>query len=118
MAIKRPASTIGKAKAKAAAKKSGKKNAKAGTPSPSVRLFEDFDFGGDYDDYTVDTTYIGDELNKKVSSLVVKGGVWQFYAGKNYSEPVGHPVYPGAYQRTTDVGIPNDSIASMKQVTS
>jgi hypothetical protein len=114
MATKRGAAAAGKKKAPRRAAKSAKR---APDPRvPGVRLFEDFEFGGAYDDYADDTPYIGDELNKKVSSFTIQGGVWQFYSGPNYTHRVGRPLYPGAYSRTSDVGIPNDSIVSFKQV--
>src|ERR1700748_2507794 len=104
MATKRGAGAAGKKKALRRAGKAAKRA--PDTRTPGVRLFEDFEFGGAYDEYAGDTTYIGDEWNKKVSSLTIQGGVWQFYSGRNYTHRVGKPLYPGAYSRTSDVGIP------------
>lgn len=59
---------------------------------------------------------IGTAYSKIVSSFVIKSGRWAFYTGPNYQKKVGADFGPGRYNWVEDLGIPNDSIQSIRLI--
>lgn len=51
-----------------------------------------------------------------ISSFVVLTGGWQFFRGRDFSDPVGQPFGPGVYGRVTEVGLPDDAISSIRLI--
>ena len=79
-------------------------------------LYEHADFQGAYKHIYGPTTYVGDDFNDKVSSIIVAKGTWMFYLHSNYGGPFVIPLEPGLYPNVTDVGIINDNLSSLKPV--
>ncbi len=55
-------------------------------------------------------------LNDKISSFVIVAGTWQFFRDINYTGPASNVFGPGRYVWVENVGIPNDSISSVRRV--
>ena len=55
-------------------------------------------------------------FNDKVSSFVIVAGTWQFFRDSNYSGPASNVFGPGRYNWVENIGIPNDSISSVRRV--
>lgn len=55
-------------------------------------------------------------FNDKVSSFVIREGMWQFFRDANFTGPASNILGPGNYNWVENVGIPNDSVSSVKRV--
>jgi len=55
-------------------------------------------------------------FNDKISSFVIVSGTWQFFRDVNYGVPASNVFGPGRYAWVEGVGIPNDSISSVRRV--
>ncbi|HEX8988829.1 MAG TPA: beta/gamma crystallin-related protein [Rhodocyclaceae bacterium] len=55
-------------------------------------------------------------FNDQISSFVIVSGSWQFYRDVNYSGPASNVFGPGVYNWVENIGIPNDSISSIRRV--
>lgn len=55
-------------------------------------------------------------FNDKTSSFVIKSGSWQFYRDINFTGPASNVFGPGRYNWAENVGIPNDSISSVRRI--
>lgn len=55
-------------------------------------------------------------FNDKTSSFVIVSGSWQFFRDINYSGPASNVFGPGRYNWVESVGIPNDSVSSVRRV--
>src|SRR5436190_566358 len=75
------------------------------TAVPLCAVYEHADFKGHNMSAYFDVPYVGDELNDKISSIVVSRGTWQFYIDADYGKPTGAPLGPGSYRWVEDVGI-------------
>ncbi|WP_425147145.1 beta/gamma crystallin-related protein [Deinococcus sp.] len=53
-------------------------------------------------------------FNDRVSSFVILEGHWQFFTNWRFKEPASNVFGPGVYNWVEDVGIPNDSISSVR----
>ena len=53
-------------------------------------------------------------FNDRVSSFVILEGRWQFFRDSNFHNPSSNVFGPGVYNWVEDVGIPNDSISSVR----
>ena len=84
---------------------------------PGVILFKNANLRGPHKHVItglVDLNLAGDDsFNHQTSSLAVLGGEWLFYTRPVFN---GHAVglQPGAYPSVTQVGIPNDQLASLQ----
>lgn len=56
-------------------------------------------------------------FNDKVSSFVITSGSWQFFRDINFSGPASVVIGPGRYNWVESVGIPNDSVSSVRKIT-
>ena len=56
-------------------------------------------------------------FNDKISSFVIVSGTWQFFRDVNYGPPASNVFGPGRYNWVEYVGIPNDSVSSIRRVT-
>jgi hypothetical protein len=54
-------------------------------------------------------------FNDKISSFVIVSGQWQFFRDINYTGPASGVYGPGVYNWVESVGIPNDSISSVRR---
>jgi hypothetical protein len=91
-------------------------SATVGTVSAAeVIVYELTDFGGNSLDATDDQSYVGDQWDDKISSIKVKSGTWRFYEDINYGGRY-WDLGPGEYSSVENVGIPDDSISSFKQI--
>lgn len=83
---------------------------------PEVTVFEHRDFQGDSWRTTFGYSYVGDDWNDKISSIIVHSGYFEFYEHTNYGAENWGPVRlgPGQYAFVGDVGIWNDTISSWK----
>ncbi|MBD0370941.1 MAG: beta/gamma crystallin family protein [Pyrinomonadaceae bacterium] len=55
-------------------------------------------------------------FNDKISSFVVVSGSWQFFRDINFAGPASNVFGPGRYSWVESVGIPNDSVSSVRRV--
>ena len=55
-------------------------------------------------------------FNDKVSSFVINSGAWQFFRDSNFTGPASNVLGPGRYSWVESVGIPNDSVSSVRRV--
>ena len=55
-------------------------------------------------------------FNDKISSFVVTSGSWQFFRDSNFSGPASNVFGVGRFNWVETVGIPNDSISSVRRV--
>jgi len=55
-------------------------------------------------------------FNDKISSFVVLSGTWQFFRDINFAGPASNVFGPGRFNWVEDVGIPNDSVSSVRRV--
>jgi hypothetical protein len=85
-----------------------------------VILFEHANFHGAHKHlYTSeDNLNAGDDnfFNDKMSSFVIVSGRWQFFRDWHFENPMSNVFGPGLYKWVEDVGIPNDSVSSVKLV--
>lgn len=58
----------------------------------------------------IDVSFTWDD---NISSFVVLAGQWQFYRGRNFTDPVGTVFGPGVYPVVEAVGIPNKVVSSI-----
>jgi hypothetical protein len=94
----------------------------AGEPLTAyLTLFEHASFRGDHVHVFDAEPDLGDTLDfaGTVSSLMVELGNWSFYSDSQFdgSYPDAPVVGPGIYSNVTELGIGNDSIASLQPVT-
>jgi len=55
-------------------------------------------------------------FNDKISSFVITSGTWQFFRDSNFVGPASNVLGPGNYNWVESVGIPNDSVSSVRRV--
>jgi hypothetical protein len=55
-------------------------------------------------------------FNDKISSFVILSGRWQFFRDINFTGQTSNVFGPGRYNWVENVGIPNDSVSSIRQV--
>lgn len=55
-------------------------------------------------------------FNDKTSSFVITSGSWQFFQDINFSGQASAVFGPGRYNWVGNVGIPNDSVSSVRRV--
>ena len=55
-------------------------------------------------------------FNDKVSSFVIVSGTWQFFRDINFTGPASNVLGPGRFSFVESVGIPNDSVSSVRRV--
>jgi hypothetical protein len=55
-------------------------------------------------------------FNDFVSSFVITSGTWQFFRDINFSGPASNVFGPGRYNWVENIGIPNDSVSSVRRV--
>jgi Beta/Gamma crystallin len=56
------------------------------------------------------------QFNDLVSSFVITSGSWQFFTHVNFTGPASNVFGPGRYNWVENVGIPNDSVSSVRRV--
>jgi hypothetical protein len=85
---------------------------------PEVVVYWDANWGGDNFRTNLDITYVGDDWNDQISSIIVVSGTWQFFENSNYGGVASKLLTPGYYSfvENSDVNIANDSISSFKVV--
>lgn len=83
---------------------------------PDLTVFENKDFQGNSWRTSSGYSYVGDEWNDRISSIIVHSGSFLFYEDSNYGSTNWGPVSlePGQYSWVGNVGIGNDSISSWK----
>jgi hypothetical protein len=57
-------------------------------------------------------------FNRKTSSIIILEGHWEFFRDVNFQVKDGETLGPGLYPFVTNVGIKNDTIASLRPVSS
>jgi hypothetical protein len=55
-------------------------------------------------------------FNDAISSFVIISGTWQFFRDSNFSGPASNVIGPGRYNWVENIGIPNDTISSIRMV--
>lgn len=86
-----------------------------GTHLPEIVVYEHADFAGAEWRTNLSYSYVGDDWNDKISSIIVVSGRWEFYVDANLQTLAG-TLDPGYYRFVADVGIPNDSISSFRAI--
>jgi hypothetical protein len=90
---------------------------------PEIVVYKDINFGGDSWRFNMPPgwgwSYVGDDWNDSISSVVVVSGTWQFFnnAGFDYGDDV-VTIYPGYYSFVEHfafggAGMRNDTISSI-----
>jgi hypothetical protein len=51
-----------------------------------------------------------------ISSFAVLAGQWQFFRGRNFTDPVGPVCGPGICRTVQEIGIPDNAVSSIKLV--
>lgn len=85
-----------------------------------IILFEHSNFHGAHKHVFADEPNLdaGDDnfFNDRTSSFVILEGVWQFFRDRDFGNPASNPLGPGLYSWVENVGIPNDSVSSLRVV--
>jgi hypothetical protein len=55
-------------------------------------------------------------FNDRISSFVIVSGTWQFFRDINFTGPASNIFGPGRFNWVEAVGIPNDSVSSVRRV--
>lgn len=81
-----------------------------------VTVFWDRDFQGKRWRTTFGYSFVGDEWNDRISSIIVHSGSFEFYGAADFGTEDWGPVLlgPGQYSWVEDYGIRNDTISSWK----
>ena len=85
---------------------------------PEVEVFSDANFQGNSWRFNMAPgwgwTYVGDDWNDTISSVIVVSGIWQFFENGGFTPPFSQ-VGPGWYSYVQDpsFNLDNDSISSM-----
>jgi len=74
-------------------------------------LYRDYNFQGPTKEVTGATNLT--DFNDQTSSIVVLDGNWQFYKNYNYDD-LEATLIPGVYPSVDAVGIPNDTLSSVR----
>jgi hypothetical protein len=87
---------------------------------PEIILFQHINFRGAHKHlYGSETNLASADdnfFNDKISSFVITSGTWQFFRDINFLGPASGVFGPGRYNWVETVGIPNDSISSVRRV--
>ena len=83
---------------------------------PEVEVFEHRDFNGDRWRTSFGYSYVGDDWQDRISSIIVYSGFFQFFEDVNFGSTNWGPIMlgPGQYSFVGDVGIFNDTITSWR----
>lgn len=81
----------------------------------NVELYDDVNFGKPLVFTDSDSSYVGDAINDRVSSIRVNSGVYQFWTNANF-QGQSVTLSPGDYSFVGNVGLPNDSLSSFRRV--
>jgi len=84
---------------------------------PEVVVYWDINFGGADWRTNLDWSYVGDNWNDQISSVIVISGTWQFFENSNYGGAA-VTVGPGYYSFVENpaFNMANDSISSFRVV--
>ena len=85
---------------------------------PEVVVYSDANWGGAEWRTNLDYTYVGDDWNDSISSIVIVSGTWQFFENSEFGGAASNPIGPGYYSfvENSDVNMQNDSISSFRIV--
>lgn len=88
---------------------------------PEIVVYKDANWGGDEWRTNLDYSYVGDNWNDTISSIIVVSGTWQFYENANFNVDGGassNLLGPGYYSfvENPEVNIANDSISSFQVI--
>lgn len=81
----------------------------------AVELYNDDNFGKPLVQTNSDSPNVGNDVNDRVTSIVINEGVWRFYTDSQY-RGVSADLGVGRYPNIGLGIIPNDSISSFKRV--
>lgn len=85
-----------------------------------VILFEHINFRGGHKHVVASEPNLASAddrfFNDRISSFVIESGRWQFFRDVNFTGPSSNVFGPGQYNWVENVGIPNDSVSSLRQV--
>lgn len=56
------------------------------------------------------------DLDNRMSSFIVLSGTWKFYEEPDFQDAIDLTFGPGQYHWVGDVGLPNDTISSLRAV--
>lgn len=84
---------------------------------PEIVVFEDVNFGGSEWRTNLDYSYVGDDWNDSISSVIVISGTWQFFENANFGG-ASTVVGPGYYSfvENQPFNMTNDTISSFRVV--
>lgn len=84
---------------------------------PEIVVFQDINFGGAEWRTNLGYSYVGDDWNDKISSVIVISGTWQFFEHAN-SGGASTTVGPGFYSwvENSPFNMTNDTISSFHAV--
>ncbi|MEH2331075.1 beta/gamma crystallin-related protein [Nostoc sp.] len=90
-------------------------NAAAIQGGANVELYDDIDFGRPLLFTDSSYSYVGGAINDRVSSIRINSGIYEFWTDADFK---GNSVTlgPGSYSFVPNVGLPNDTLSSFRQV--
>lgn len=81
----------------------------------AVELYDDSDFRKPLVQTNSDTPNVGNDVNDRVTSIVINEGTWRFFTDSQY-RGVSADLSPGRYPNIGLGTIPNDSITSFRRI--
>jgi hypothetical protein len=87
----------------------------AGADAPEVVLYESMKFEDEEWRTNLSYSWVGDDWNDKISSIIVVRGLWEFFEHRDF-QGQSWKLGPGYYNHVRDAGIPDDSISSFRSI--
>lgn len=81
----------------------------------AVELYNDSNFQGRLVETNSDSANVGNDVNDRVTSIVINDGTWRFFTDSQY-RGVSADFGPGRYANIGLGSIPNDSITSFRRI--
>ena len=81
----------------------------------AVELYNDSNFRGKLVETNSDILNVGNDVNDRVTSIVINQGTWRFFTDSQY-RGVSADLRPGRYPNIGLGTIPNDSITSFRRI--
>jgi len=84
---------------------------------PQIIAFDGSDFTGDHAHIFGDMPKLG-KWDNSISSLIILLGTWEFFDNDNFTGTKMAQLGPGLYPRVTDKGLKDNSVSSIRLVSS
>lgn len=81
---------------------------------PEIVIYDEENFKGNSYRTYFNLSYVGEEMNDKIRSIVVISGTWQLYKDAGFRVKLGEPLFPGYYPNLKSYDVDNKGISSIK----